>query len=305
MEFPLEHRYYRYSYYLKKKFGEKVYKVSVDAGFTCPTRDGTLGTTGCIYCNNASFSPADRKVENIDTQIEEGINRLKKRGINKFLVYFQSYTNTYAPPEKLEKIYSTALEYEGVAGICIGTRPDCIDAEILNLLDEFNKKTYVSLEIGIESVYNKTLQWAKRGHDYATTKKVIGKIKQKDIHVSGHYILGIPTESREEMLASAAEINKLDIDAIKLHHLHIVKNTELANIYQKSPFKLFTAEKWVDFVVEYLEHLNSDIVIQRLMGDARGDTLLAPQWQMNKLEILNAIKKKLAEKDSYQGAKTE
>jgi hypothetical protein len=305
MEFPLEHRYYRYSYYLKKKFGEKVYKVSVDAGFTCPTRDGTLGTTGCIYCNNASFSPADRKVETIDTQIEQGINHLKKRGINKFLVYFQSYTNTYAPPAKLRKIYSTALEYEGVVGICIGTRPDCIDGEVLNLLDAFNKKTYVSLEIGIESVYDKTLQWAKRGHDFTTARRVIKKIKQKDIHVSGHYILGFPTESREEMLASAAEINKLNIDAIKLHHLHIVKNTELANIYKKSPFKLFTAEEWIDFVVEYLEHLKSDIVIQRLMGDARGETLIAPQWQMNKLEILNAIKKKLAGEDSYQGAKTE
>ncbi|MCF7886108.1 MAG: TIGR01212 family radical SAM protein [Candidatus Marinimicrobia bacterium] len=303
MNFPLEHRYYKYSYYLKNKFGEKVYKVPVNAGFTCPTRDGHLGTGGCIYCNNASFSPTDRDIKSIDEQIEAGIQRLQKRNIYKYLIYFQSYTNTYAPCQKLEKLYRKALDYKGVVGLCIGTRPDCVGKDVLSLLNNINQDTYISLEIGIESVYNKTLEWVRRGHDFQTTQAAIARIKEKNIHVSGHYILGFPTETKKEMLASAEKINRLQIDAIKLHHLHIVKNTKLAKIYKKSPFELFSAPEWINLIVEYLERLDAGIVIQRLMGDARGDTLIAPQWDMNKFQILSAIKDKLAARDSHQGGK--
>lgn len=303
MTCPFKNRYNKYSDYLKDKFGEKVYKVSVDAGFTCPTRNGTISTGGCIYCNNSSFSPGNRSAADIDQQIENGIHRLKKRNINKYLVYFQSYTNTYAPIENLEKIYKKALQYDGVVGVSIGTRPDCIDEKVLALLDEINADTYVSVEIGIESIYDKTLQWANRGHDYQITKNTIAKLKTRDLHVCGHYILGFPTESRAEMLASTAELNRLGIDALKLHHLHIVKNTKLAKIYKNKRFRLFSEEEWINFVVEYLQHLKSEIVIQRLMGDAQGDTLIAPKWEMNKFQILSSIKNKLIEQDAYQGSK--
>ena len=305
MEFPIEHRYHKYSYYLKNKFGEKVYKVPVDAGFTCPTRDGSKGTEGCIYCNNTSFSPTDIKQKNVDQQIQAGIKRLRQRNVNKYLIYFQSYTNTYAPADSLERLYTAALDYEGVVGLCIGTRPDCISNDVLALLADLNKDTYVSLEIGIESIYDKTLKWVKRGHDYQTTKDSIAKIKTKNIHVSGHYILGFPTENGTEMLASAEELNRLGIDAVKLHHLHIVKNTRLAEMFKNKTFKLFSEQEWINLITEYLERLKGKIVIQRLMGDARGDTLLAPEWEMNKFQILSAIREQLAQKDSYQGAKVE
>lgn len=305
MEFPIQDRYYKYSHYLKNKFGEKVYKVSVDAGFTCPTRDGTISTGGCIYCNNTSFSSSDRQIDSLDEQITKGIQRLKKRNVNKYLVYFQSYTNTYAPVKRLESLYKKALQYQGVVGICIGTRPDCIDNRTLALLQDINQDKYVSLEIGIESVYDKTLEWVNRGHDFQTTRKTIQAIKKKDIHVSGHYILGFPTETRQEMMDSADHLNRLEIDAVKLHHLHIVKNTKLAEIYKQEPFELFTDQEWIDFVVEYLERLRGDIVIQRLIGDAQGDTLTAPRWEMNKFQVLAAIKERLKQRDSYQGARFE
>ena len=288
---------------MRKKFGEKVYRISVDCGFTCPTRDGKLGTGGCLYCNNASFAPQHQnKIVPVKEQIAAGIERLYKyRKIKKFLVYFQAYTNTYAPIEKLRRLYFEAIDFPEVAGIIIGTRPDCIDDDILKLLQEISHKKDVSIEFGIESVYDKTLEWVNRGHNFKTTMQAIKKAKESGLHVGGHYILGFPTESRKEMLASAGIINNLGIDAIKIHQLHVVKNTELAKLYQKKPFPVFNEEQWIKLVCDFLEQLDPGIVIQRLVGDAKGDTLIAPQWKQSKIEVLQAIKNELKTRNSFQG----
>ena len=303
MKFPVEERYYKFSRFLKNKFGEKVYKISLDAGFTCPTRDGTLGEKGCLYCNNSSFSEPEKSSKSVNNQVQEGIERLKQRNINKYLAYFQNYTGTYAPIDKLERVYKEALNHPGIVGINIGTRPDCIDKNVLKLLQDINQDYYVTLEIGIESVYDKTLKWCNRGHNFQTTQKAIRKAKTSGLDVVGHYILGFPTENRQEMNESADILTQLPLDGLKLHHLHIVKNTSLAQRYRQDPFDLFTAQEWIDFIANYLEHLRSDIVIHRLKGDARQDTLIAPEWNKNKFQIIEGIQNILAKRDSWQGKK--
>jgi len=303
MQFPREERYNRYNRYLRERFGAKVYRISLEAGFTCPTRDGTLGTTGCIYCNNASFVVPERASQtSITTQLQQAIPRLRqKRKVKKFLAYFQAYTNTYAPVDRLAELYNEALRFPAVVGICIGTRPDCVGPDVLELLQEFNRDHYVSVELGIESVYDKTLRWVKRGHDFEQIQKAVAECHQAGLHVSGHYILGFPMESRAEMIAAAGILNALPLHALKLHHLHIVRNTPLADLYRQKRFKLFNAREWVGLVCDFLERLRGDIVIQRLVGDALGDTLIAPCWKMSKLQIINAVVAELAQRDSYQG----
>lgn len=304
LPFPIEDRYFRYNYYLKQTFGGKVYRISLDAGFTCPTRDGTLGYGGCLYCDNRSFSPNYRKnLLPISQQLLQGIERLRKvRNANKFLAYFQSFTNTYAPVEKLDKLYREALKVPDIVGICIGTRPDCVNDEIFELLEEINKEVYVSIEFGIESVYDKSLKWADRGHTFEKTKWAIQKANEYGLHVAGHYILGFPTETKEEMLKSTEIINTLGVKALKIHHLHIVNGSRLAEVYKQKPFHLFNEYEWIEFVCSFLERLNPKIVIQRLMGDALSGTLLAPKWEMSKGEILRKIKKELESRGSYQGS---
>ena len=303
LPFPLEDRYYRFSYYLRKKFGEKVHRISLDAGFTCPTRDGKLGRGGCLYCDNASFSRiGSEKLIPVRDQLITGIERIKQhRKARKYLAYFQSYTNTYAPVYDLEKLYQSVLDIPDVVGILIGTRPDCVNDNILQLLKDLNRDIYVSIEFGIESVYNKTLKWARRMHDFAATERAIEQSKNLGLHVAGHIIFGFPTESREEILASAGTLNRLKLDALKIHHLHIVKNSALADLYQKSPFPLFMENEWIKLVSDFLERLSSEIVIQRLVSDAMPGTLIAPRWTLSKMEILSRIEKILRQRDSYQG----
>jgi len=265
LPFPIADRYNRFNRFLREKFGEKVYRICLDAGFTCPTRDGTLGTKGCVYCNNTSFGEEHRKnLLTIPQQMETGITRLyEKRKIKKYLAYFQSYTNTYSNLKYLEKIYKESLNFPGVVGLLIGTRPDCINNKIINLLQELNKSIFVSLEIGIESVYDKTLKWAERGHNFEQTIQSIKMAKDAGLHVCGHYILGFPTENRHEILSSVDILNNLKIDAIKLHHLHIVKKSKLAEIYLADPFPLFSEQEWIYLICDFLERLNPSIVIHQ------------------------------------------
>ena len=279
LPFPIENRYYRYSTYLRQTFGEKVYRISLDAGFTCPTRDGCLGTGGCLYCNNASFA-ADRSenLKPVRDQLVEGIERVKKhRKTKNFLAYFQAYTNTYGSVRKLETLYRSVLDIPDIVGILIGTRPDCINDDILTLLQDLNQHTYVSIEYGIESVYDKTLLWARRGHNFDRTRQAIEQTKQFGLHVAGHIIFGFPTETRDEILQSAAILNNLELDALKIHHLHVVKKTALADLFAQSPFPLFTEQEWIEIVCDFLERLRSNIVIQRLVGNAKPGTLIAPK----------------------------
>lgn len=301
--FPPDERYYCYSRYLHDRFQTRVYRISLDAGFTCPTRDGTKGLGGCLYCNNDSFAPqrvAD--LSSITEQIQKGMTLIRRfHKAKKFLGYFQPFSNTYAPVEKLEKLYREALSFPDVVGLCIGTRPDCISEEILQLLENLNCKKYISIEFGIESVYDKTLEWAHRGHDFTQSRRAIQAAKAHGLHVAGHLILGFPTETRVEMLATPAILNKLGIDALKVHHLHIVKNTPLAKIYTGQPFHVFSEDEWIALACDFLERLRPEIAIQRLCGEAKPGTLIAPLWNRPKNEILAGIRNELARRSTYQG----
>lgn len=303
LPFPPDERYYHYSRYLRERFQARVYRISVDAGFTCPTRDGTKGTTGCLYCNNDSFAP--QRAENLPTiseQIQKGITLMRRfHKAEKFLAYFQPFTNTYAPVEKLEKLYRSALAFPEVVGLCIGTRPDCVSEEILELLAQLNREKYVSIEFGIESIYDKTLEWARRGHDFAQTRKAIAAAKAHGLHVAGHLILGFPTETHDEILATPAILNELGIDALKIHHLHIVKNTLLAKVYAENPFLLFSETEWIVLATDFLERLRPEIAIQRLCGEAKPGTLIAPQWNLSKNEIITGIRNELTRRGTWQG----
>ena len=301
--FPLDERYYCYSRYLRERFQTRVYRITLDAGFTCPTRDGTKGTTGCLYCNNDSFAPKrTEELPSLFDQIQKGIAFTRHfHQADKFLAYFQPFTNTYAPIAKLERLYREALAFSEIVGICIGTRPDCVSEEILQLLEHLNHETYISIEFGIESVYDKTLDWAQRGHDFAQTRWAIQAAKAHGLHVAGHLILGFPTETHAEILATPGVLNNLGIDALKIHHLHVVKNTPLAKFYAENPFSLFTEKEWITLVADFLERLHPEIVIQRLCGDAKPGTLIVPQWNLTKNEILAGIRDELAQRGTYQG----
>jgi len=298
-------RYYSFGEYLKEVFGKKVYKVNVDAGFTCPNRDGTLGYRGCIYCNNTSFRPPGCTPElSLKVQILNGINYIKKRyKAEAFLIYFQPYTNTYAPVEHLERLYKEALSFPEVVGLAIGTRPDCVDSEKLNLLKELSRTHMIIIEYGMQSMYDKSLKYVMRGHDYATFLKAVYDTHEKGILVGAHIIVGLPTETREESLAMADEISHHPIKFLKIHQLQVIKDTVLARIYEKRPFKIFEYEDYLDFVVDFLERLSPDVVIQRLFATAPEEILIAPKWSRSKQQILNDIDKKLEEKNARQGSK--
>ena len=298
-------RYYSFGQYLKEVFGKKVYKVNVDAGFTCPNRDGTLGVSGCIYCNNVSFRPPSCAPElSLSEQILNGIVHVKNRyKAELFLVYFQPYTNTYASVEKLEKLYKEALSFPEVVGLAIGTRPDCVDEEKLELIQALSKNHLIIMEYGLQSIYDKSLEYIHRGHDYATFLKAIYKTYEKGIPAGAHIIVGLPTETRDESLQMADEINKHPIKFLKIHQLQIVKNTVLAKMYEKNPFKVFDYEEYLDFVIDFIERLSPDIVLQRLFAMAPEDILIAPKWHHSKQQILNDINKKFEERNACQGSK--
>lgn len=298
-------RYYSFGEYLKEVFGKKVYKVNVDAGFTCPNRDGTIGTTGCIYCNNNSFRPSScTPTKSLQEQIKNGIEYLKHRyKAEAFIVYFQPYTNTYAPTEKLEKLYKEALQHPEVVGLAIGTRPDCVDEEKYELLRKLSKRHMIIVEYGMQSMYEKSLKYIMRGHDYATFLKAVYDTHERGILVGAHIIVGLPTETKEESLQMADEINRHPIKFLKIHQLQVVKDTVLANIYEKQPFSVFEYNEYLDFVVDFLERLSPEIVIQRLFATSPDEILIAPRWNRSKQQILNDINKRLEERNARQGSK--
>ncbi len=291
--------------YLKNKFGTIVYKVNVDAGFTCPNRDGTLGVTGCSYCNNDSFRPSECKSEtSIREQIVTGVEYLKGRyKAKKFLVYFQPYTNTYAPVSELERLYRQALSEPSVIGIAIGTRPDCIDEEKLELLQHLANDYFVLVEYGLQSVYDKSLQYILRGHDYQAFLDAVNITAGRGIRIGAHIIAGFPTETREEMLAMAEEISNLPVEFLKIHQLQIIKDTVLAKQYMNNPFKTFQYEEYLDFLVDFVERLSPEIVLQRLFATSPDDILIAPKWGKTRQEIIRGIEARFIERNAFQGSK--
>lgn len=298
-----EKRYNSYNNYLREKFGCRVNKVSVDMGFTCPNRDGTLARGGCVYCNNDTFVPPYARARySMHEQITSGIGYLKWRfKARKFIIYFQAYTNTYDDPDTLERMYREALKYDGVVGIAVGTRSDCIDEEKLKIFDRLARECYVSLEYGIESIYDRTLQFMNRGHDYESVLRAIEMSKGRGYEIGAHVIVGMPTETRAEMLAMADEVSTLGIDSFKVHNLHIVKNTQLERMYRDNPFPLFGYEEYVDFIIEFMERLSPDIVLERFFTDTPHDLLVAPDWGKSHLQVLQRIEAELERRNTFQG----
>jgi radical SAM protein (TIGR01212 family) len=298
-------RFNAFGPYLKKQFGTIVYKVNVDAGFTCPNRDGTLGVTGCIYCNNDSFRPSECKEEiSIREQIRNGVKYLSMRyKAKKFLVYFQPYTNTYAPVTELEKIYREALSAPSVIGLAIGTRPDCVDEAKIELLRELAKDHFVLVEYGLQSIHDKSLQYILRGHDYNAFLDAANMTVNKGIHIGAHIIAGFPTETREETLAMADELSRLPIGFLKIHQLQIVRGTLLGERYLEKPFPTFEYREYLDFLVDFVERLSPEIVLQRLFSLSPDDILIAPQWGRTRQQILRDISDIFGRRDAVQGSR--
>ena len=301
----LTRRYNAFGQYMKELYHAPVYKVNVDAGFTCPNRDGSVSTGGCIYCNNDSFRPtACTSSSSLREQIAKGIPYLRSRyGADKLLVYFQPYTNTYASVEILEKLYREALDNPGVVGLAIGTRPDCVDEEKIALLASLAREHFVLVEYGLQSIYDRTLAFINRGHDYACFKNALAMTTGRGIHVGAHLILGFPTETRDEMLGMADELSLLPIEFLKIHQLQVVAGTALADLYAAKPFPTFGYEEYIEMLAAFLERLSPDIVIQRLFAAAPDDILIAPVWNKTRSELLNDLAAYMAKQGSFQGKK--
>lgn len=297
-------RYLNYNQVLKTEFSERVQKISINAGFTCPNRDGRKGMGGCTYCNNQTFSPEYCKpTKTITQQIEEGIEFFKKYESQIYLAYFQSYTNTYDSLDKLKAVYEEALAHPKVVGLVVGTRPDCVNDEILDYFAELSKRCYVMVEYGIESTDDKTLEFINRGHDYACAEEAIRATAARGIRTGAHLILGLPHESRETILSHARKISKLPLTAIKLHQLQLVKSTKMAKQYAEHPewFKLFTADEYIDLVIDFMELLNPKIAIERMISQSPPGFVIAPAWRLKNFEFIVKVDKRLAQRNTRQG----
>lgn len=291
--------------YIKKKFGEAVHKVNIDAGFTCPNRDGTVGVGGCIYCNNDSFRPSScRPALSVREQIANGAAYLGRRyGATKLLAYFQPFTNTYAPVEELERLYLEALAEPSVIGLAIGTRPDCIDGQKLDLLKRLSESSFILVEYGLQSIYEKSLGFINRGHDYAAFLRAVDMTVGRGIHVGAHIIVGLPTETRDETLKMAEAVSETDVEFLKIHQLQVVRDTPLAAIYAETPFHCFGYEEYIEFLIDFMERLSPRIVLQRLFASAPEDILIAPKWGRSKHEILRDINRAFERRGASQGAR--
>ena len=298
-------RYLDYSSFIKLKFGERVQKISLDTGFSCPNRDGSKGFGGCTYCNNNTFNPEYCEPQkSIKEQIEQGIKFFSRKGKNnKFLAYFQAYTNTYADFETLKSMYKEALSVPKVVGLVIGTRPDCISNEIIEYLDELSKTFFVSLEFGVESTKEITLLEVNRCHSFEETKKAYSLCKNKGFHLGAHIILGLPNESKVDLLNHAKELSKLPIHTLKIHHLQIVKNSVMSHQYKNNPkaFNLFSTEAYTEFVSEFITYLRPDIIIERFISEAPKELLIAPKWGFKNFEMVVKIDKYLSNENLWQG----
>ena len=300
-------RFNSYSNYFTNQFGGRVQKISIDAGFSCPNRDGKISTGGCTFCSNEAFNPSYcRPEKSIKQQIEEGIafHQRRYRRANKYLAYFQPYSNTYKPLEELKSIYQHALDIPEIIGVVIGTRPDLVDNSILQLLSEIKKTHYVMLEYGVESVYDDTLKRVNRGHDYTTAEHAIQLTAQYGIHCGAHFIFGLPGESKSMMLDAANLISQLPLTTVKFHQLQIFKGTRMAEEYQLHPdaFHLFDLEEYINFIIDFAERLSPNIVIERFAGEVPPRYLISEPWMKLRYdEVLVRIEKRMEERDTWQG----
>jgi len=304
--FSVGKRYNDYSSFIKRTFGRRVQKVSINTGFSCPNRDGTKGIGGCTYCNNNSFKPFYTKPnKSVSVQLEEGISFFaKKYKTQEYLAYFQSYTNTYTDLDVLREVYWEAVNHPGVIGLVVGTRPDCISDEILGILEDISKDHYVSLEFGVETTLNRTLDSINRLHSYEETIAAYEMAKGRGLHLGAHMILGLPGESREELLEHAIKVSRLPIQTLKLHHLQIIKGTVMEQQLKLDPghFELFDPESYIDLVTDFVSLLRPDIIIERFIAEAPPHLLIAPLWNgLKNNEIVSRIDKAMVKKDTWQG----
>lgn len=296
-------RYHTLDYFYKTKFQSKVFKVSLNAGFTCPNRDGTVGYGGCIFCSKlGSGDFAGNKEDNLITQFEKVKNMLLHKWPNsKYIGYFQANTNTYAPVDILKQKYEQILSLENVIGLNIATRPDSITEECLEYLTQLNQKTYLTIELGLQTIHDKTSKLINRCHTLDCFETMVKKLREIQINVVVHIINGLPYETKEDMIETIKYLNKLDIQGIKIHMLHILKDTALEKLYQKEQFHILTREEYVDIVINQLEYLRPEIVINRITGDPNEDDLVEPHWLTKKFCVLNEIDKEMVKRDVYQG----
>lgn len=295
--------FYTFDQYLKERFHEKVYKISLNGGMTCPNRDGTLGTKGCIFCSEGGSGDFATSPDlSISEQIIEGKKLLiNKTDCKKFIAYFQAFTNTYAPCDYLGKIFKEAISFDEIVALSIGTRPDCISTSTLELLKELNKQKPVIIELGLQTIHEETATFIRRGYPLSTFEECVHRLSNANIEIVVHLILGLPGETKEMMLDTIRYLNTLPIKGVKLSMLHILKGTDLARIYEEHPFFTFDLESYTDMILQCIKHLRKDIVIHRLTGDGPKDLLIAPKFSLNKRLVLNTIHQKCKVNQVYQG----
>ncbi|NLK64617.1 MAG: TIGR01212 family radical SAM protein [Tissierellia bacterium] len=295
-------RYHSLDYELKKIFGEKAIKLSIDGNFTCPNRDGKIGYRGCIFCSERGSGDFTIRGKTISEQIEKQKSLMSNKWrSNTYIAYFQNYTSTYDTVDNLRKKFNEALSCENIKGIAIATRPDCISDEVAKFLEVLNKKTFLWIELGLQSIHDKTAEFIRRGFSLEQFNKAVDILKGKNIKTVVHLIMGLPGESKENMLSSIKYVSNLDIWGVKIHMLHILKNTDLAEYYEKSPFKILSREEYVNLICDGLELLKKEIVIHRLTGDGKKSDLIEPKWTLHKLKVLSDIDKTLKIRGSFQG----
>lgn len=298
-------RYNDFAGFLAGEFPFKVQKISVNAGFTCPNRDGTKGFGGCTYCNNQTFNPAYcRDDRSVTMQLEEGKRFFaRKYPQMKYLAYFQAYTNTYGELELLKRMYEEALAVEGVVGLVIGTRPDCMPDSLLDYLEEVNRRTFLLVEYGIESADDRTLERINRGHSFACTEDAVRRTAARGIRTGGHVILGLPGESREDLIKQAERLSELPLTTLKMHQLQLIRGTRMAHEYALHPeeFHLFSADEYIDLVIDYVEHLRPDLILERFVSQSPWELLIAPDWGLKNHEFTDRVKKRMKERDAWQG----
>ena len=301
-----EKPYHSLDYMLRERFGEKVYKVTLNGGMSCPNRDGKLGTRGCIFCSaggSGDFA-ADSSLS-ITEQIDSQISILSaKRPIHKYIAYFQAFTNTYAPVEYLEKIFTEALAHPSIAALSIGTRPDCLGEDVTALLSRLNRQKPVWVELGLQTIHEKTAAYIRRGYPLSCFEDAVRRLRKEDLEVIVHTILGLPGESTQDILNTMEYLNHQDIQGIKLQLLHVLRGTDLASDYEKGLFCTYERDEYISLVISCLEHLRPDMVIHRITGDGPKDLLISPLWASRKREVLNLLHHQMKENHNYQGRQT-
>ena len=300
--------YYSLNDYFKNTYGEKIYKIAIDAGLSCPNRDGKIDTRGCIFCSaggSGDFAVSRKNFPSVSAQIEAGLSLFRGKTVgDKFVAYFQAYTNTYGPLDYLDNIFTEALSHPMVAGISIATRPDCLGEDVLALLNSLKERypnKFIWIELGLQTIHEDTAKFIRRGYSLPVFEKALSSLNSLNIPIIVHIILGLPGENRDRILETIDYLARKNIFGIKLQLLHILKNTDLAKDYEKNLFSVYSKEEYIDLVIDCIEHLPKDVVLHRVTGDGPKNLLIAPLWSGNKKDVLNSLHRRFKERDAYQG----